>query len=508
MSLQSVAPFFVLTYSSLKSKMTAQSALVLSVLISYFLILLIVSRFTSKREENNDGFFMAHHNAPWWVVSIGMIGASVSGVSFLSVPGMVKGIGFQYMQTVFGFLLGYIVIAQVLLPIYYRLPSASIYEYLQQRFGRHAYKTGASYFLISKLFSTAAKVYVIVVVLQAITFDAVGIPFYISAALIIAMIWLYTRRGGLRTIVWTDLLQTIFMIVALILIIFSFKSKLDLSFGEMTSLTFNSQWSKFFELNDWTSSQHFLKQFLSGAFIAIVMTGLDQDMIQKNRSIRTLAKSQKNMYWYGSSFIPLNFLFLVLGVLMLQFASQAGITLPERTDEYLPFFINRHYFGIFVSICFVVGVVAATFSSADSSLTALTTSFCVDIAEKETDTRLRKIMHIVFCVLLVILICAFKWASSKTLIDMIYTLVSYTYGPLLGLFAFGLFTHRNPINQAIPIIAIASPVICFFIDWSVSHFTNYRFGYELLMLNGAITFLALLISSFFRGSSVSSHNRN
>lgn len=468
----------------------------MSVLVAYFLMLLIVSYSIARRGgENNDDFFMAHHNAPWIVVSIGMIGASVSGVSFISVPGMVKNIGFQYMQTVLGFLLGYILIARVLLPIYYRLSSASIYEYLQRRYGTWAYKTGASYFLLSKLFSTAAKVYVIVIVLQSLAFDSLGIPFYVSTTMIIVMIWLYTYRGGMKTIVWTDLLQTIFMVLALVLIIESFREKLCLSFSGMASLAFDGPWSKYFDFSDWASKENFFKQFFSGAFIALVMTGLDQDMIQKNRAIRTLRQSQKNMYWYGSAFIPLNFLFLLLGVLMLQFAMQQGITLPSHPDEYLPFFVSNGYFGVFVSVCFVVGLVSATFSSADSSLTALTTSFCVDIAGMEYDVGLRKIAHIAFSVFMIAIICIFQSVQNASLIDMIYTIVSYTYGPLLGMFAFGIVSKRRTRDYMVPIVAISSPLLCFAVDSLSTEFLDYHFGYELLMLNGLITYLGLFLSS-------------
>lgn len=437
---------------------------------------------------------MAGGNASWWVVSIGMIGASVSGVSFLSVPGMVQNVGFQYLQTAFGFILGYVLIAKVLLPVYYRLKSPSIYEYLAERFGRRAYKVGAWFFLLSKLLGTAAKVYVIVLVLHALAFEQWGVSFLATTVTIIAMIWLYTRRGGLKTIVWTDMLQTILMVVALVLIIFSFVDKLGLDARGVAHLVMHSEWSKFVEFDDFASRWHFAKQFLSGAFIALVMTGLDQDMIQKSRAIRTLKQSQKNMYWYGTAFVPLNFLFLLLGLLMLQYAMVNGIALPDNPDGFLPFFVSGGYFGEFVSACFVVGVVAATFSSADSSLASLTTSFCVDIAERRDDVRYRKVVHAVFSVILVVVICLIREANSTSLIDLIYMMVSYTYGPLLGLFAFGLFTRRKTCDRAIPYIAVASPLVCFALDTLCRAVWNYSFGYELLMLNGAITFVGLCLT--------------
>lgn len=466
----------------------------LIILIAYFLLLLVISHVTSRNSrEGNSSFFMAGGNASWWVVSIGMIGASVSGVSFLSVPGMVQNVGFRYLQTALGFILGYILIAKILLPVYYRLKSPSIYEYLLERFGKCAYKTGAWFFLLSKLLGTAAKVYVIVLVLYSLAFEPWGVSFLVTTVTIIAMIWLYTRRGGLKTIVWTDMLQTILMVVALVMIILSFVDKLGLDTRGVADLVMHSEWSKFVELDDFTSRWHFAKQFLSGAFIALVMTGLDQDMIQKNRAIRTLKQSQKNMYWYGTAFVPLNFLFLLLGLLMLQYAKVNGIALPGNPDGFLPFFVSGGYFSEFVSACFVVGVVAATFSSADSSLASLTTSFCVDIAERRNDVRYRKVVHAVFSVLLVAVILLIREANSTSLIDLIYMMVSYTYGPLLGLFAFGLFTHRTACDRAIPYIAVASPVVCFALDVLCRAVWNYAFGYELLMLNGIITFLALCV---------------
>lgn len=468
------------------------SVLVISTLIAYFIVLMVISRVVSgKKRENNDAFFMAGRNASWWIVSIGMIGASVSGVSFLSVPGMVGNIGFTYMQTVLGFVLGYILIAKVLLPVYYRLSSPSIYEFLNKRFGKCAYKTGAWLFLISKLFGTAAKVYVIVLVLHSMAFASLGIPFIISTVVVIAMIWLYTRRGGMNTIVWTDMLQTLLMLLALVMIIVTFTNALNLDFVGVVDLAVNSSWSQYVELDDWTSKQHFVKQFFSGAFIALVMTGLDQDMIQKNRAIRTLQQSQKNMYWYGSAFVPLNFLFLLLGVLMLQYSVENGIVLPTNPDAYLPFFVSEGHLGVVASVCFVVGVVAATFSSADSSLTSLTTSYCVDIADHRENVNYRKRVHVAFSVLLVILICLIEQINSRSLIDLIYVMVSYTYGPLLGLFAFGLFTRRAANDKAIPYIAVASPVLCFLIDVLSKSVFGYSFGYELLILNGAITFAGL-----------------
>ena len=465
------------------------SAIVIGVLVAYFALLMVVSRYrTMGQGEDNDSFFMASRGASWWMVSIGMIGASVSGVSFVSVPGMVQGIGFKYLQTALGFILGYVLIANVLLPVYYRLESPSIYDFLRRRFGVSAYKTGAWYFLVSKLLGTAAKVYVIVLVLHALAFEAVGMPFGVSVAVVVGMIWLYTRRGGLNAIVWTDVLQTVCMVVALVMIIVWFAGELGLDAAGVADVAMNSRWSDYFEWDDWTSKQHFVKQFVSGAFIALVMTGLDQDMIQKNRAIRTLEQSKRNMYCYGVAFVPLNFLFLLLGVLLLQYADVNGVVLPAKPDEYLPFFVKEGYFGVVASVCFVVGVVSATFSSADSSLTSLTTSYCVDIAERRDDVQYRKKVHVVFSLLLVGVIGLIRLWNDASLIDLIYVMVSYTYGPLLGLFAFGLFTSRAVRDRAVPYIAIASPLLCYVIDVAVNVLWGYRMGYELLLLNGAITY--------------------
>lgn len=470
--------------------------LVITILIAYFVVLMLVSRFVSRGErDDNEAFFMANRNASWWVVSIGMIGASVSGVSFLSVPGMVSSIGFCYLQTALGFILGYVLIAKVLLPVYYRLPSPSIYEYLNERFGKCSYKTGAVFFLLSKLLGTAAKVYVIALVLYAMAFERLGISFTFSTCIIVAMIWLYTRRGGMKTIVWTDMIQTILMVLAPILIIFTLIQQLGLDCAGVKDLVVSSEWSRWLEWDDWSDKQHFVKQFLSGAFIALVMTGLDQDMIQKNRAIRTLRRSQLNMYCYGSAFVPLNFMFLLLGVLILQYAAVNGITLPERGDEYLPFLISTGELGVVASVCFVVGVVSATFSSADSSLASLTTSFCVDIAEREKDIKFRKIVHLIFSALLIVCVCVINAVNNTSLIDLIYMLVAYTYGPLLGLFAFGLFTRRKTCDKAVPFIALLSPLMCAGIDKFCFSIWGYQFGYELLMFNGAITFLGLLTLS-------------
>ena len=461
----------------------------------YFSFLLLISFITSHKSSDNDAFFLGNKKSPWWVVAIGMVGSSLSGVSFVSVPGMVRGIDFTYMQTVFGFFFGYLVIANVLLPLYYKLNLTSIYTYLGERFGKRSYKTGASFFLLSKTIGAAARLYIVALILQTLVFDALHIPFVLNVCVIIVLIWLYTFRSGIKTIVWTDIFQTVVMIGALVLISIQAMKLIDLDFGEIVSSLAHSDKTRIFVFDDWHSKQHFFKQFFSGIFIAIVMTGLDQDMMQKNLTCRNLKDAKKNMYWYGISFVPVNFLFLILGALLLMLASQNHIQLPALSDEILPMFA-ANYLGKTVLILFVVGIVAAAFSSADSALTALTTSFSVDILgvqqqDKEKAKRTRMIIHVCISIVFMLIILLFKSLNSKSVIDAIYTIASYTYGPLLGMYAFGLFTKRGTNDKAVPYVAIASPLICALLDWTSATCWGYSFGYELLMMNGLLTFVGL-----------------
>lgn len=470
---------------------------ILLILMLYFGVLMLVSVITSKKNTGNDAFFLGNRQSPWWVVAIGMVGASVSGVSFVSVPGMVGKIEFTYMQTVFGFFFGYLIIAKVLLPLYYKLNLTSIYTYLEQRFGKRAYKTGASFFLLSKTVGAAARLYVVAVILQTLVFDTWNIPFVFTVTGIILLIWLYTFRSGIKTIVWTDTLQTIIMVAALILIIVELMQQLGLNTSELRAAIVETQHSRIFVFDDWHSKQHFVKQFFSGIFIAVVMTGLDQDMMQKNLSCRSLKDAQKNMYWYGFSFIPVNMLFLILGAMLLIFATQLNVAVPVSADEILPFFASN-YLGKTVLILFVTGIIAAAFSSADSALTALTTSFSVDILgiehkDKTKAQHTRKWIHIGISALFILVIIVFKAINNKSVIDTIYILVSYTYGPLLGLYSFGLFTKLSTSDKAIPYIAVLSPIICVVLNHSAKTFWGYAFGYELLMLNGFLTFAGLWI---------------
>ena len=472
---------------------------ILIIIAVYFAILLGVAWITG-RSDSNEAFFLGERKSPWYIVSIGMIGTSLSGVTFVSVPGMVRSIDMTYMQTVLGFFVGYVLIAHVLLPLYYKLRLTSIYAYLDTRIGRRGYKTGASFFLLSKIVGAAARLYLVVLILQTYVFDAWHVPFVVTAILSIFLVWLYTFRSGVRTIIWTDTLQAICLVAMLVVIIWQVKDRMGLDFVGMARTIGESPRFRIFEFGDWHSTQHFAKQFLSGIFITIVMTGLDQDMMQKNLSCKSLRDAQKNMYTYGFAFTPVNFLFLSLGVLLLTLAERESIPLPALSDDILPMFCTSGILGDSILIFFTVGIIAAAFSSADSALTALTTSFCVDIlgiereeAGKAKRTRLK--VHLLISVLFVLIILAFKAVNNRSVIDAIYMIASYTYGPLLGLFVFGLFTRRKPIDRYVPYICVLSPLVCFTLDYLSQRYAGYTFGYEMLMVNGGLTFGGLYLLS-------------
>lgn len=462
-------------------------------ILSYFGVLLLVSRLTAK-QSTNDTFYRGNRQSPWYLVAFGMIGASISGVTFVSVPGMVNTIEMTYLQTCLGFVLGYVAVAFVLLPIYYRLNLTTIYSYLQQRLGTRSYKTGAWFFLLSKMSGAAVKFYVVCMILQRFVLDALGIPFVITVLVLVALIWLYTRRGGIKTLVWTDTFQTFCMFMALIFIIINVMSMLNLSVNEVVTTIVQDERCRVFVFDDWVSKQNFWKLFISGIFIVVVMTGLDQDMMQKNLTCKTLREAQKDMCTYGLAFVPANLLFLCLGVLLSILAQQEGIALPSSGDELLPMFAATGKMGNMVVVLFTIGIVAASFSSADSALTALTTTYCVDIKEKADDETLRHRVHAGMGVVFVIFILLFRTFNSTNLIDAIYILVSYTYGPLLGLFAFGLFTKYQVTDRWVPYFAILSPILCYALNALAQQMWGYHFGYELLMLNGALTFAGLYVT--------------
>ena len=462
-------------------------------LLGYFAALLLLSRMTT-RHATNDTFYRGNRQSPWYLVAFGMIGASVSGVTFVSVPGMVNTIGMTYLQTCLGFVLGYVAVAFVLLPIYYRLNLTTIYTYLQQRLGTRSYKTGAWFFLLSKMSGSAVKFYVVCMLLQRFVLDAIGVPFMVTALVLVSLIWLYTRRGGIKTLVWTDTFQTFCMFAALIFIIVQVMSMLDMNVVEAVKAIAQDGRSRIFVFDDWLSKQNFWKQFVSGIFIVIVMTGLDQDMMQKNLTCKTLREAQKDMCTYGLAFVPVNLLFLALGVLLSMLAAQQGVPLPSAGDELLPIFAATGELGAMVVVFFTIGIVATSFSSADSALTALTTTYCVDIKEKANDETLRHRVHAGMSVVFVIFILLFRTFNSTNLIDAIYILVSYTYGPLLGLFAFGLFTKYQVTDRWVPYFAILSPILCYALNALAQQLWGYHFGYELLMLNGAFTFAGLYVT--------------
>ena len=470
--------------------------ILLTVLI-YFGILLLISTFTKGKSGNAD-FFRGGKQSPWYLVAFGMIGASLSGVSLVSCPGWVQSIDMTYMQMVFGYFPGYLIVAFVLLPVYYKLNLTSIYTYLERRFGAVSYATGSVFFLLSKMLGAAARLYLVCLILQMYVFEQFGIPYAATVVATVLLIWLYTRHSGIKTIVWTDTLQTFCLIAATCIIIFQTVNKLDMNLGEAITAIAEDSHSRMFEFFDWSSKQHFVKQFLSGIFIVVVMTGLDQDMMQKNLTCKTLREAQKDMCTYGLAFVPANLLFMSLGVLLVLLAQQRGVALPQTGDELLPMFAASGSLGSTVVVLFTIGIVAASFSSADSALTAMTTSYCVDIRERKDDEMLRRKVHLLMAAIFAVIILAVDSVGSSSVIDAIYVLCSYTYGPLLGLFAFGLLTHRMPANRAVPYIAVASPLLCFAIDKVVGAATGYRFGYELLMLNGMLTFAGLWLSSMLK----------
>jgi Na+/proline symporter len=432
------------------------------------------------------------------MVAFGMVGASISGVTFVSVPGMVLTSGMAYLQLCIGFILGYLAVAFVLLPVYYRLNLTSIYGYLGKRLGRKSYKTGAWFFLLSKMCGAALKFYVICMILTTFLGGSKGIFVLITVGMVL-LIWLYTRRGGIRTLVFTDTFQTVCLFSALFLIIYKVMGLLDFSLSDAVQSVMADGRSQVFVLDEWTSPWYFWKQLLSGLFIVVVMTGLDQDMMQKNLTCKSFRDAQKDMCTYGMAFLPVNFLFLALGVLLAQFFESQGVALPTKGDELLTMFVQTS--GSEVSqfstlfVFFVLGILAASFSSADSALTSLTTCYCVDICNCESDEHLRRRVHVAMCLFFALFILLFDAVNSKSLIDAIYTIVSYTYGPLLGLFAFGLFTKREVRDRFVPYVCVASPLLCYAIDLIAKQQFGYHFGYELLLLNGLITFVGLSVVS-------------
>lgn len=482
-----------------------QPMLVLTIIVAYLCLLMFISYITSRKGgSNNDAFFRANRSSKWYVVAFGMIGASISGVTFISVPGWVTTIDMTYMQMVLGFVSGYLVIAYILLPLYYRWNLTTIYGYLDARFGSKSYKTGAWFFLLSKIVGAGARLYLVAFILQSLVFDTLGVPFILTVVGIILIIWLYSFKSGIKTIIWTDWAQTLLFITSLILILWQLASQMGLDFSGVVNAVIDSPHSRIFEFESWSSTQNFFKQFLSGMFITIVMTGLDQDKMQKNLTCKNLKDAQKNVISYGFAFVPINLLFLSLGVLVLLFAQQNNIAVPEVADNILPVIVSEHL-GATVLGLFIMGIVGAAFSSADSALTSLTTSFCVDIygmknanGDKELEkknTRIRRVVHVIISVIFIGIIMIIYAIGSDSIINAIYKMASYTYGPLLGLYFAGLFTKLKPMDKWVPYVAVIAPILCFLIEVMMLSMYNYQMGYEMLLINGGFTVLGLWIVS-------------
>ncbi len=495
---------------------TLSPVVIIAVVLGYFLLLIVISFFTGK-DSGNENFFLAGRQSPWYLVAFGMIGASLSGVTFISVPGWVMDSQFSYMQMVLGYLVGYLVIATILMPMYYRLNLTSIYSFLEQRLGVASYKTGAGFFLLSRTIGASFRLYLVAIVLQEFVMQPFGGSFWMTVLITIVLIWIYTFRGGIKTIVWTDTLQTLCMLSAVIITIVVIGQKLDLDFSQLIEHIKDSPYSQvFFFENGWSDSNNFFKKFLAGASIAIVMTGLDQDMMQKNLSCRTIGDAQKNMFWFSIALVFANLLFLCLGALLFIYAGEVGIEIPTRlvngelkpaTDLLYPT-IAINYLSPVMGIIFVLGLIAAAYSSADSALTALTTSFCVDflgfekneITDEEGEKKqklTRFIVHIAFSFLLFLVIMAFYYVNDRAVIEQIFTVAGYTYGPLLGLYFFGFYTKRNIIDKYVPLVCIGAPILTFVVNkYSAVLFFGYKFDFELLIVNGLLTFLGLLLISF------------
>jgi Na+/proline symporter len=474
--------------------------LILLIFVAYTVLLFGVT-FITARKANHQSFYIGNKVSPWFVVAYGMIGASLSGVTFMSVPGWVEETQFSYMMVAFGYFFGYIVIAMVLLPLYYRLKLTSIYGYLEQRFGFWSYKTGAGFFIISRVIGASLRMFLVINVLQIFVFDAWNVPFWVNVAIFVALIIGYTLKGGIRTIIWTDTLQTTFMLLAVVLSVFYISRELGSSAFHLLGDVFDSDMSRIV-ITDWDHPRHFVKQFFSGMFITITMTGLDQEMMQKNLSIKNLRDARKNMFTFSTINVFVVFLFLVLGSFLVLYASAKGVKVA-MTDDLFPT-IAFQYLGPAAGVVFLVGLISAAFPSADGALTSLTTSFSIDFLglEKKSGmddrkkTRIRYSVHLTFAVIFFICILVFRQMNDRAIIDKLFTIAGYTYGPLLGLYSFGLFTRRSVNDRITPWIAILSPVLCYFLSlYSEELFNGYKFGFEMLLVNGFLTFMGLLIFS-------------
>ncbi len=469
-----------------------QPTFILGLLGAYFLFLIIIARITGRKADNTS-FFLAGKSSPWYLIAFGMIGSSLSGVTFISIPGTVNTQAFSYMQLVLGYFLGYLVIIKVLLPLYYRMQLTSIYAYLNTRFGSYSHKTGASFFLLSRSIGSSFRLYLVAMVLDSFVLGPMGIPFEATVATTILLIWLYTYRSGIKTIIWTDTLQTTFMLLAVLVSIGIIGKGLQTDWSGMAQLVAQSEYSQVF-FWEWNDPKNFFKMFFSGAFITIVMTGLDQDMMQKNLSCRSLEDAQKNMLSFSLVLIGVNALFLSLGALLYLYVESHGLSLPAKADQLFPMLALEH-FGTLAGITFIIGLIAAAYSSADSALTAMTTSFCVDFlgfTPEKGSVKTRMWVHIGISVFIGLQLWLFKSLHNDSLITQLFTVAGYTYGPLLGLYAFGLFTPWQVRDKWVPVLAIIAPILCYFLSQNSEKWLNgYKFGFELLIVNGLLTFAGL-----------------
>lgn len=471
---------------------------ILITIIAYFLILFTVS-YIAGRKADNEGFFVGNRQSTWYVVAFAMIGSSISGVTFVSVPGMVGVSSFSYLQMVLGFVAGQFIIAFVLIPLFYRMNLVSIYEYLENRFGISSYRTGAWFFFISKMLGAAVRLFLVCLTLQLLVFEPFHLPFALNVTMTVALVWLYTFRGGVKSLIWTDVLKTCCLVISVVLCIYYITSDLQLSFTGMIATITDSELSRMFFFDDMNDKRYFFKQFLAGIFTMIAMNGLDQDMMQRNLSCKNFKDSQKNMITSGISQFFIILLFLMLGVLLYTFTARQGIAYPAKSDELFPMIATGPYFPAIVGILFIVGLISSAYSAAGSALTALTTSFTVDILgtkgkTEEAVVKIRKRVHIGMAVVMGIVIFVFNLLNNTSVIDAVYILASYTYGPILGLFTFGIFTKKQVRDKYIPWVAIASPILCFVVQKnSQAWFNGYQFGYELLIFNALFTFIGLCL---------------
>ncbi|MHB1921214.1 MAG: sodium:solute symporter [Chitinophagaceae bacterium] len=475
-----------------------------SFVVGYFVLLLVIAHFTSAKSDN-DTFFIANKNSKWWLVAFGMIGTSISGVTFISVPGTVNQDLFSYFQFVLGNVVGYILIATILMPLYYRMNLISIYTYLERRLGHWSYQTGAFIFLVSRTIGSAFRLFLVAIVLQKFIFDAWNIPFWVTVAVSLLLIWTYTFRGGLKTIIWTDTIQTFFLLISVLLTIILIGKNLHLSLVGLFETVKNSAYSRIFWWDHFRQEKRqFFKEFLGGIAVAVAMTGLDQDLMQKNLSCKNIREAKKNMFSFTGVFILVNIFFLSVGALLYIFALRRHIPLPARSDYLFPF-IAFHYLGGFAAIVFILGLTAATFATTDSALTALTTSFCLDFLhfgrrKDEVDAqklvRTRYLVHLFFSLIFLLVVVGFRYLVSAAVVNAIFTVASFTYGPLLGLFIFGIGTNRQVRDSWVPWVCALSPALCFLLNkYSQLLFGGYVFGFELLIVNGFITFCGLWLIS-------------